>query len=183
MEFAITLPLVGDGKPWPRRLEPFDSVIAYANIDPHLLSLLPKLKTAYADTATGYKATGHSPALRQITKLGAIPECPRQRSTKSLPGYLNIHDFEAESEVSTGTSPYGVLVRSLALVLGLLIIWSGSHYARDLVSGFAREHDLATIYSLVATVSALFGPLLLFVSFTGRVPRWMARVNDPTQAR
>lgn len=91
--FAITLPLVGDGKPWPRRLEPFDAVIAYGVIDARFLSMLPRMKQAYASTTTGHTKLGNSKALRTISRLGAIPPFTRPRPSTGQPGYVNLADL------------------------------------------------------------------------------------------
>jgi hypothetical protein len=92
--FAITLPILGDGKPWPRRLEPFDAVITYALVDERFSSVLGRLKRAYASTSTGHTRYGTSPALKKAKKLGTIPPFPRNRPTSGQPGYVNISDFD-----------------------------------------------------------------------------------------
>jgi hypothetical protein len=61
---AYTQPILIDGKPWPRRLEPRSSVTVYGQ--------LPKpkpghpLKCAYAHTECGVTRRGSSPAFKQL---------------------------------------------------------------------------------------------------------------------
>lgn len=61
---SIVQPLLVDGGPWPRRLEPRSSVTVYGqrpqSIPGH------RVKCAYARTQCGVTKTGTSPALKQI---------------------------------------------------------------------------------------------------------------------
>lgn len=58
-------PILADGGPWPRRLEPRTSVTVYGERPrPHQGR---KIRTAYARTACGATTVGSSPALRQIS--------------------------------------------------------------------------------------------------------------------
>lgn len=93
--YAITVPIVLDGKSWPRRLEPRDTVIAYGAISKDLLSKFSRLKNAYASAATGETFHGHSAALQTVAAHGAVPPYPRTRSSEGLPGYINVSDFNA----------------------------------------------------------------------------------------
>ncbi|MGE3651567.1 MAG: hypothetical protein AB7G10_24770 [Reyranellaceae bacterium] len=92
--FAVTVPEVVDGQPWPRRLEPRASVTAYARIDEEVLSLLPNVRDAYASTAAGETFYGHSPALRVLARTGAIPPLKRGLSRDGLPAYITVLDFD-----------------------------------------------------------------------------------------
>lgn len=61
---CITQPILIDGGPWPRRLEPRSSVTVYTEKpDSHAER---KIRCAYARTDCGSTGTGNSPALRQI---------------------------------------------------------------------------------------------------------------------
>jgi hypothetical protein len=62
---AVGLPLIIDGKPWPRRLEPREAVSAY--FDHYSISDRQGIRKAYARTSCEEVAYGSSPALRQIT--------------------------------------------------------------------------------------------------------------------
>lgn len=63
---SVISPIVGDGGPWPRRLEPRSSVSIYSEL-PASKPGHP-IKSAYARTQCGYTKTGSSPALRQIAR-------------------------------------------------------------------------------------------------------------------
>ena len=65
---CITQPVLIDGGPWPRRLEPRSSVTVYGQQPGS--SLERRIKTAYAKTECGVTKTGSSPALRQISRNG-----------------------------------------------------------------------------------------------------------------
>jgi hypothetical protein len=62
---AVPIPKIFDGKPWPRRLEPRESVSLYADIDSFEMRG-PQIRRAYASTACGCVRYGNSPALRQL---------------------------------------------------------------------------------------------------------------------
>jgi hypothetical protein len=65
---SIIRPIIVDGGPWPRRLEPRSSVTAYgAKPDSPRKN---RIKCAYAKTQCGCMATGTSGALRQIARGG-----------------------------------------------------------------------------------------------------------------
>jgi hypothetical protein len=59
---TIVKPILHDGKGWPRKLEPRESVIVYANIEevPH------NIGRAFARTACGVKRFGNSAALDDL---------------------------------------------------------------------------------------------------------------------
>lgn len=62
---AISQPTLIDSKPWPRRLEPRESVTAYIVGDD--LDATPRpLRRAYATTTCGFTATGMTPAMKQV---------------------------------------------------------------------------------------------------------------------
>jgi hypothetical protein len=62
---ASCSPLVLDNKPWPRRLEPRESVTAY--LDPE--GLHADIGKAYAETACGERRFGTSPAFKELRQL------------------------------------------------------------------------------------------------------------------
>ena len=61
---SLIQPVIADGGPWPRRLEPRSSVTLYAHRPGP--SDGRSIKSAYARTACGVTKTGTSPALKQI---------------------------------------------------------------------------------------------------------------------
>ena len=61
---AYTKPILIDGKPWPRRLEPRSSVTVYGQ--PPQAKPGHPLKCAYARTECGVTSTGTSPAFKQL---------------------------------------------------------------------------------------------------------------------
>lgn len=61
---AITQPILGDGGPWPRRLEPRASVTIYSERPRSTPNR--RIKCAYARTECGVMKKGKSPALKQI---------------------------------------------------------------------------------------------------------------------
>lgn len=63
---SFTNPIIIDGKPWPRRLEPRSSVSVYGQ-RPQSTSE-HRVKCAYARTQCGLTVTGNSGALRQIAR-------------------------------------------------------------------------------------------------------------------
>lgn len=62
--WSLTQPVIADGGPWPRRLEPRSSVTLYAHRPGPNEGR--RITAAYARTACGVTKTGTSPALRQI---------------------------------------------------------------------------------------------------------------------
>lgn len=62
---AYTQPVLIDGLPWPRRLEPRSSVTIYGQ-PPEGKN--DRLKCAYARTACGVTRTGTSPAFKQLAQ-------------------------------------------------------------------------------------------------------------------
>ena len=66
---AYTQPILIDGKPWPRRLEPRSSVTVYGQ--PPQAKPGQSLKCAYARTECGVTRTGTSPAFKQLAASGA----------------------------------------------------------------------------------------------------------------
>lgn len=62
---SIVRPILIDGGPWPRRLEPRSSVTIYGQKPDSTPGQC--IKTAYAKTECGYTKTGSSPALKQIS--------------------------------------------------------------------------------------------------------------------
>jgi hypothetical protein len=66
---AYTKPILIDGKPWPRRLEPRSSVTVYGQ--PPKAKPGQSLKCAYARTECGVTRTGTSPAFKQLAASGA----------------------------------------------------------------------------------------------------------------
>lgn len=66
---AYTQPIIIDGKPWPRRLEPRSSVTVYG--EPPQPKPDHALKCAYARTECGVTRTGTSPAFKQLAASGA----------------------------------------------------------------------------------------------------------------
>ena len=66
---AYTQPIIIDGKPWPRRLEPRSSVTVYGQ--PPQRKPDHALKCAYARTECGVTRTGTSPAFKQLAASGA----------------------------------------------------------------------------------------------------------------
>jgi hypothetical protein len=67
---ACPLPVVTDGKPWPRRVEPHESVSAYIDI----ANLPTDIYKAYAQTQSGKTRFGNSAALAELRK--ALLEVP-----------------------------------------------------------------------------------------------------------
>ena len=67
---VFVYPVVGDGGPWPRRLEPRSSVSVYDEAP----EALPghAVRCAYARTDCGVTKEGKSPALRQIAREGDL---------------------------------------------------------------------------------------------------------------
>jgi hypothetical protein len=63
---SIIQPIIIDGGPWPRRLEPRSSVTAYSKKPTS--SEGHTIKCAYAKTECGHIKTGNSPALKQLAK-------------------------------------------------------------------------------------------------------------------
>ncbi len=61
---AYTQPIIIDGKPWPRRLEPRSSVTVYGH--PPRPKPGHPLKCAYARTECGVTRRGSSPAFKQL---------------------------------------------------------------------------------------------------------------------
>ena len=61
---SIVQPLLADGGPWPRRLEPRSSVTVYGQRPESRPD--NRIKCAYARTQCGVTETGTSPALKQI---------------------------------------------------------------------------------------------------------------------
>ena len=66
---AYTQPILIDGKPWPRRLEPRSSVTVYGQQPERKIG--HSLKCAYARTECGVTRTGTSPAFKQLAASGA----------------------------------------------------------------------------------------------------------------
>jgi hypothetical protein len=62
---AFIQPLVGDGGPWPRRLDSRSSVTLYTETPDSTPDL--RIRCAYVKTQCGVTKTGNSPALRQIS--------------------------------------------------------------------------------------------------------------------
>jgi hypothetical protein len=65
---SVVMPVLADGGPWPRRLEPRSSVTVYSQT-PSAPSGTT-IKCAYAKTQCGYTKTGTTPALKQIARHG-----------------------------------------------------------------------------------------------------------------
>lgn len=65
---AYTQPILLDGKPWPRRLEPRSSVTVYGQ--PPQPKPGHPLRCAYARTECGVTRTGTSPAFKQLVAGG-----------------------------------------------------------------------------------------------------------------
>lgn len=63
---SFVAPLLIDGGPWPRRLEPRSSVTVYGQRPESTPQ--QRIKCAYAKTACGSTKTGTSPALKQIAR-------------------------------------------------------------------------------------------------------------------
>ncbi len=63
---VVKRPAVMDGKPFPRRLEPRESVTVYGTLS---AKEYPRISKAYAGTACGVIAKGTSPFLKNIIKL------------------------------------------------------------------------------------------------------------------
>lgn len=64
---AVVTPVLIDGKPWPRRLEPREAVSAYC--DPTEVNERgDRVGRAYARTSCGEWRTGDSPALKQVRR-------------------------------------------------------------------------------------------------------------------
>ena len=95
--YAVTVPIIVDGRPWPRRLEPRDSVFAHIKVDTHLAGLLLRIRDAYASAATGESFFGTSQALQMITRHGQIPAFDRSRSSGGLPGFVNVSEVDPRS--------------------------------------------------------------------------------------
>lgn len=67
--FAVPVPLVYDNKPWPRRLEPRESVTAYLKIEREHCPMLRGLHKAYAKTTCDTIVYGNSRALQQLIEF------------------------------------------------------------------------------------------------------------------
>lgn len=65
---SFVQPVLIDGGPWPRRLEPRSSVTIYGQTPESTAE--QQIKTAYAKTECGVTKTGTSPALKQIARGG-----------------------------------------------------------------------------------------------------------------
>ncbi len=65
---AVVQPILIDGLPWPRRLEPREAVSVY--MDPsHMIESSARIGRAYARTACGEARFGSSEALEQIRRF------------------------------------------------------------------------------------------------------------------
>lgn len=68
---TIVIPIVEDGKEWPRKLEPRESVSIYGNLQELINSnSLHLIKGAYAETACGHIGKGNSGALKDLVSFG-----------------------------------------------------------------------------------------------------------------
>ena len=85
--------------------------------------------------------------------------------------------------MSESVRRYSAWIRMLVVLLGLGALWSTVNVTGDIISGFAKARGLLGTYVLLAASSVWVAFLFLFVGLRGRVPLWMARANDPTQAR
>jgi hypothetical protein len=65
---VIVSPITADGKPWPRRLEPRESVTACPNNNIFNEKDFKQIKKAYARTACGYTFYGTSKVLKNLVK-------------------------------------------------------------------------------------------------------------------
>lgn len=63
---TIINPILIDGKPWPRKLEPRETVTAYCSEEIARHPDMKRMTRAYAKTACGEVRHGDSPALRQF---------------------------------------------------------------------------------------------------------------------
>ena len=91
---ALSQPLLMDGGPWPRRLQPHESVTAWAAPGEETSGWLTSVRAAYAKTPSGHVATGHSPMLRWVTRTGSLPAPPRRLT--GAPGAM--HQSSAPEE-------------------------------------------------------------------------------------
>lgn len=66
---ALVNPVIRDGKPWPRKLEPRESVTVFFDVTNLLVAEnIQSVKRAYASTACGVTCYGTSGALREFVK-------------------------------------------------------------------------------------------------------------------
>ena len=73
---------------------------------------------------------------------------------------------------------YSQPIRALALLLGFGLLWSGSNILGDIVDGFARERGFIGVYVAIVLSSVLGGVLLGYVGLRGRVPGWLAALDE-----
>ena len=88
-DFTIVSPIRVDGGPWPRRLEPHESVKLYALADERFLSSLPSIKAAFAETSTNVLVSGTSKAFKRLRRLGRIPPLGR-RIVSQISGTIDV---------------------------------------------------------------------------------------------
>ena len=67
-QFKLFVPIIHDGGPFPRRLEPRSSFTAYFESGAENHPAFTSVKSAYAKTDCGEMATGDSPALRSLVE-------------------------------------------------------------------------------------------------------------------
>jgi hypothetical protein len=68
---TIVIPIIDDGKEWPRKLEPREAVSIYGNLHELIKSnSLHLIKSAYAETACGHVGKGTSGALKDLIEFG-----------------------------------------------------------------------------------------------------------------
>jgi len=67
---ALAVPIIKDGKPWPRKLEPRESVIVYFDATQLLnLDKISSVRRAYATTTCGTTCYGSIGALREFMQI------------------------------------------------------------------------------------------------------------------
>lgn len=67
---ALAVPIITDGKPWPRKLEPRENVVVYFDVIQLLgLENIGSVSRAYATTTCGTTCYGSSGALRDFVRI------------------------------------------------------------------------------------------------------------------
>jgi hypothetical protein len=89
-------PIQIDGGTWPRRLDAMSSVTVYAASGAIREDQYRQIRCAYVTTGNGKVFRGHSPALKVVTSLGAIPPLKRRIDPGGHFGFLTVLDPDVE---------------------------------------------------------------------------------------
>jgi hypothetical protein len=91
---AIVLPYRNDNGPWPRRLEPHESMTVFSSVIETMKLDLARIRCVYAATATGVVAEGDSPSLQRVIRQGSAPPPPQDIRSSSARGAYFVSDYE-----------------------------------------------------------------------------------------